>query len=288
MSITSVKEIWNGRDGEAATSPAAIMYSRVFRVETNDRYDEAATIMASGLIPQIGDVYPRDVRATCRRVRPRNEGFSPYVWIVNCSYSTHQSSEPADNPLNDPVRITWATETYTEVLTEDRDGNAIVNSAGDMFVEGGVEEQNEFVVARINKNVSAVPTWIYQYRRSINSGAISIGGLSVAAEKARMRRISLSDVQERNDIQYYVFGMEIAISDDGWDKNILDRGMHEKDPATGKKKRIKNPADMTDVSQPVLLDGNGQQLPDPETNTAVFLTYKTLYLKDYSVLPGIS
>ena len=151
MSITSVKEIWQGRDGEAATNPAAILYSRVFSVQTDDRYDNAYDIMSSGLVPQIGNTFPDDVRATCRRVRPTNEGFSPYVWLVHCFYSTEQSTEPSDNPLNDRAKIVWGTEAYSTVLTEDRDGNAVVNSAGDPFVEGGLEEQEEYVVARITK-----------------------------------------------------------------------------------------------------------------------------------------
>jgi hypothetical protein len=290
MSITSVKEIWQGRDGEASSSPAAILYSRVFRVRTDDRFTEAFSIMSSASIPQIGSTYPNDIRATCRRVRPTNEGFSPYIWIVHCSYSTEQSTQPSDNPLNDPVRITWGTESYSNVLMEDRDGNAIVNSAGDPFHEGGVEEQEEYAVARITKNVSSVPSWIWQYRRSTNNSGITIDGLSVGTEVARMRRISLSDVQIRNDIAFRVFGMEIALNEDKWTHKVLDRGFNELHPATGdrKKRRIKNAADMTDVTSPVLLNGSGTKLVNPETATPVFLEFETLFPMDYSVLPGIS
>ncbi len=287
MTITS-KEIWRGRDGEADASQGAILYSRIFRVVTTDRYTEAYTIMASGLVPQPGDAYPYDTRATCRRVRPVNETFSPYVWIVTCSYSTQQSTAKADNPLNDRTKITWGSQDITTVLTKDRDGKGIVNSAGDLFVEGGVEEQDEMVVARITKNVAAVPDWIYQYRRSVNDSTINVGGLSIAPEKARFLHPTVSDVQTRNDIDYYIFGYELAIRDDGWIHEVLDRGFHKKDPVTKKLSRITNPKDMTDVSTPVLLNGSGQPLADPNKDDAVFLTFFTLNAMNYSVLPGIT
>jgi len=135
MAVSSVKEIWRGRDGDDSSSPSVRIHSRVFRVVTDDPYDDAEDIYASGLLPAIGAAHPNNASATCRRRRGRNESFSPKVWIFVCSYSTEQRFEPTDNPLNDPADIQWETQQFQKVITEDRNGDAIVNSAGQPFRE---------------------------------------------------------------------------------------------------------------------------------------------------------
>ena len=79
----------------------------------------------------IGTPFAQDAGAWCQSVVPRQESFSPFVWVVNCSFSSKRESNP--DPTADPVDFEWDSEEFKEVAAFDRDNKAILNSAGDYF-----------------------------------------------------------------------------------------------------------------------------------------------------------
>lgn len=279
MSVISVREIWSGRDGD--DDGKIRRYSRHFRVVTNDQYDTAAVVIGSVGI-QRGDVFPDDFGAWCQTANARNESFSPKIWLVTFNYSSEREIQP--NPLNDPAKITWSGEPFQRPLIVDRNGDGVVNSAGDPFDPPIMRDDNR-PVAHVTKNVASVPVWVLNYRDVVNSDAFTLDGLAVAAGKAKIKWINVGDWQERNNIRYRTLTFDVHLNKDGWNFQPLDMGYREIDPGDATKRITIKDNEGKQVTQPYLLDGSGAQLSDPSPTTAVFLDFEGYEELPFSVLP---
>jgi hypothetical protein len=237
-----------------------------------------------------------------RAANPHSEG--KLSWRVTCEYSS-EWGEISDNPLDDPAVTDWGVETFTRPVWVDRDGNAIVNSAGDPF-DPPAEMDDFRIVSRTRKNVSAVPTWIYSFQNAINSSSFTLDGVTVPAGTAKMTGIELGEWQERDSVAYRVLVMEMhhrgensggagsgsgSTTDPGsefepWDITLLDAGMREVTPGSGGELRnIINAGDNSEVSSPVPLDGSGSALADPTPANAVYLSFSVYAERDFNYLP---
>jgi len=290
MSVISFDEIHNGRDGEdqlSSDGKQISRYTRVFRAATNDATDEAATILIVAACPNVGALYPGDPRAYCQRVQPRNESFSKLVWIVTCSYSTER--ELAENPLDDPAKISWSTSQYTRPYFKHAAGpnkdEMIQNTAGYYF-DPPVEGDDARWGANVQKNVAAVPGWIGQYKHAINDAAFTLDGYPVGVRMAKISGIDISEPQERNDIAFRVLSMRIDLNEDTWIKLVLNDGFYEVDP-NDPTKRIQitdNLGSKTTESWP--LDEDGHKITNPMPSNAICVDcylYRELSFVD---LPG--
>ena len=299
MSVVSFKEIHNGRDSEESTSKewGIRRYTRVFRVRTNANTDEGSVILAYADCPKRGDAYPYDADAYCRRVRAHNDDNSKIMWIVTCVYST--GDELSDDPLDDPAKIEWNTEPRQKVFWKDRDGNAILNSAGDYY-DPPVEGDDSRWVATVTKNLAAVPAWVLTYKDATNSDGFTLDGVSIAVGVAKLSRIRISGWQERNDIAFRVVTMAIALDENGWAAVLLDQGFRELDGCGGggsgsgsgsgnggcDEGRVHIMDKNGDpVVSPVPLDGSGCAIDCPTPATAVFRTHHIHKVMAFSTLP---
>lgn len=308
MGVTSIKEIHSGRDGaeELGRDDQEVRrYTRVFRVTTGSNYDGWYVISGSPSLPVIGAVYPSDPEAYCRRRRGRNESFSKQVWIVTCAYSTEKELE--ENPLNEPAEIEWDTEQFQRPYVKDKDGEGIVNSAGDAF-DPAVDGDDSRWMATVQKNVAAVPTWLLEYRDAVNEdevtkdnpeGTFEFDGLTIYPNEAKMQAIRISKWQERNDVNYRVLTMRIQFKYDerqhgvaeddavfkGWSRQTLDIGLRRKDPDDATK-RIKCLDDEgREATSPMRLDGAGAQQADPTPANAKYITDDIYQRQPFAVLP---
>ena len=303
MAIVSFDEIHKGRasSDEVRKDSGTRRYTRAWQIRTNANTDDATTIYAHGSCPKLGDAHPNDASAYCRRRRARNEEFSKIVWKLTCEYST--GSELDDNPLDDPAEISWETDSRQRAFWKDRDGNAILNSAGDYY-DPPIQGDDSRWTATVKKNVAAVPAWLLNYRDVTNSDQFTLDGLTIAVGEAKMSRIRISKWQERNEIAYRVLTMTIALNGDGWEKDVLDQGFRERDPcatscgsagsgsASGSgsgacdvgRRHILD-ANCDPVVSPVPLDGNGCAIACPTPENAVFRTHHIYKTKAFSSLP---
>ncbi len=289
MSIVKFDEIHNGREGgdELTSGGKQISrYSRVFRANTDDPFDNAATVLAYVDCPRVGHLYPDDPRAFCQRVRPRNESFSKLVWIVTAGYSTER--EISENPLNDPAEIDWNTAFYTRIATYQRAGpnagNAIVNAAYDPF-DPAVEADDSRWGANVKKNVPGVPAWMGYYGRdggAVNSDAFQLDGYAIGIRMAKISGITISGWQERNGIAYKVLTMRIDLDAGTWITQILNDGMRTR---AGTKCKD---ADGQPVTEPALLLSSGAQAAFPATLAQInYIDAYKYYELPFSVLPLI-
>jgi hypothetical protein len=285
MAVVSVSEIWEGRD--ASLDRESRDYSRVFRVVTDSRYDSGYLVAAAvGVV--VGSPHPHDPGSVCQRVRPTQQSFSPYVWLVTCSYSSKKQVE--DNPLNDPIEYEWDTESFSRPAIVDRNGNAILNSAGDPFFEP-IEVDHAYDVVRISANVASVPVWFLGVKNRVNASQCTIDGVQIAARCARIKSTRVGKVQSRNEITYRQIQIEILCRSAPWNEVVLDAGFREladadEDEPAGKHRAITD-ADGSEPKHPVPLDGEGKKLVDPTPLTARFLAFEVYAETNFSALPGV-
>ena len=196
MAVTWARKIWDGREGGGDLS-GSITHTQLYRVRTDNRFDDQVTVLQAAALPFLGQPYPNDPSSYCNSLRARNEGASPYFWTVTATYSNER--EASDSPLDDPIEYQWATEQFQEVADTDRNGQGIVNSAGDPF-DPPIMRDNSRRTVTITSNEAFVPTWILSYQDAVNSDAINVDGLSVSAGQAKCQQVSVSPIRQRNDV----------------------------------------------------------------------------------------
>lgn len=290
MSVISIHEIWKGRDADGSVDDTR--YTRVFRIWTNNPADDGAVVGSAlatapwNIYP--GRVYPTDSRAFCIGCRPNND-LGACGWIAAATYSTKR--ELAQEPQNDPIEISWDEEDIEVPVIKDRDGHAVLNSAGDP-PDPPVMASDSILVAKIELHVAAVPAYLRAYRKSINSTAFKIDGLTVNAKHGRVRRMSLGKQKFRGSYPFRDVSIELAITDndeDDWELRFLDAGFRKAVLVSGttyRMEKITN-ADKTEPTLPVPLDGNGLPLADPTPETCIYNEVKYYRLKNFvSNIPG--
>jgi hypothetical protein len=218
MSILTVSEIHDGRDGSVDAVGGEISYTRVFRVITDSNYDEAAAVLADPRLPAVGSVYPFDPQCWLQKIAPRNESYSKKFWIVTCTYATTKEGDGGtlgggdhDNPLLEWPKIGFASEGYEYAVFKDRHGTAILNTAGDPFNPPVMIEQYRQVWT-IKKNISHPDYAGWNALGTLNDAAVTFQGNQggISAQMGLCKSIQCSDWQVRNKIYYYTVTIVIV------------------------------------------------------------------------------
>jgi len=296
MTVVSVVELFEDRGGASTIGFAQTVrtYKRAFLVKTNNKYDDVVTAGQATNVPREGDKYPSDSGAWCRTITVDQFAGST-VWKVTCDYSSE--FEITTNPLTDPAVITWSAEQFQRPTWLDRDGYAILNSAGRFFDTLPTVDDSRFV-ASVQKNVGVVPAWVANYQDAVNEAQFTVDGITVAAELAKLNGLKIGNWQERSGVPYRSLSFDIHLRREGWDLSILDQGKVRKGTPTPGSTLVGGAYEVpardypaidegtgTNSSEPVLLNGSGQQLKTPTPATAVFLDFGYYQLKDFNVLP---
>lgn len=276
MAVTYVGE--SPADSRAMNDLGVRSYTRGFWLTTSSRSDGAYAVGSHGSLPRIGDVHNEDSSAYCRRLTvERSAGWR--LWKVVAEYSSE--FELNTTPTSDPAIITWNTEQFQKVAYTDKNGDAILNSAGDWFDPPAMIDDSRRIVT-VQKNLASVPSWILSYQDAVNNDTFSVGGFSVAIGQAKMQSIAVSKVQSRNSITFYQMTFTMHLQKNGWLLSILDAGFRFKSGTS--RYNIVN-TDFTLPTTPVPLDGSGDVLDNPTPATAVFRDFTVYETKAFSSLP---
>ena len=286
MTIQSVNLVWTG-DSFDDDIEGGRGYQSLYRVISDDPNELASAVRA--VIPLLGTPYPDDFRAYCTKRSGRRIDETRLVWEVTVDYE-FKIDEPQSTPLAEPVKFRWASGIYTKAVIKDKDGNAIVNSAGDYFDPPPEIEDVRWTV-NIQANLSSIPLAILSYAGAINSDPYTIDGVPVESGKSRIIGLDIGDVQEKDDIKFRTVTMVIEFREEGFKLSELDQGY--------RRKTTDDPPKLVDIliedeeggrnrpSAPMLLDGNGEVLSDPTPETAVFMEFDVYPEFDFTTLPGI-
>lgn len=322
MTVTTVEPINDYRSGREIFNPSDYTSEKTsrqaWRVTTDSDTDSphdilgiAGTAVGGVTLPLIGTAHEDDANSKCidRQCNPESHG-QKHHWIYIADYSNKYDID--ENPLDDPAKTEWSTETFQTPVWETIDGKSIVNSAGDPF-DPPFEKDDSRWTSVTRKNVAdKVPDWMFAYPDVVNSDAYTIDGLNVGAGLAKISAIHLSETQTRNDIDYRVVTVTIHYrtenqgtgsgsgsygsgsgSDDiePWHANILDAGMREIDDQGSStcpgRKIILNHCDKLPVTEPVPLDGEGHALQEPTLDNAEWLQFQVYHEKAFSAIEAI-
>lgn len=291
MAVVSIQEIWRGRGGDFGADESTL--TRVLRIWTNNGADDENVVMAALALPPWniwpGAAHPNNSNAFCTGCRPNND-LGNRGWIAPVTYSTKKEMTQA--PENDPIEISWDEEDIDVPVVKDRDGKAVLNSAGDP-PDPPVMAPDSILIAKIELNAAAIPAYVKAYRKSINSDAFEIEGLLVNAKHARVRRMSLGKQKYRGSLPYRNISIELAITDndeDDWEIRFLDAGYRRKvsdggSPPAYTMEKIVN-SDGTEPTAPVPLD-TGQPIVDPTPDNVNFVEVGYYRLKPFiGNIPG--
>lgn len=294
MTVTYIGETGRGRGAE--NNQGEKTYTRTFILKTSSQSDGPGAVGSHGSLPVIGNTHPEDGNAYCSSIRVDNTW--PWKgWTVTCTYTNNRVLHPTD-PEQDEILISFQSEIYQEVVTVDINGDAVLNSAGDFFVEAPMRDAAR-LIATVQVNLTSVPAWILSYQNAINNSAITIGGLAVGQYKAKMQNIRVSERKYRGSTAYYELTFDVHLNKDTWIYRPVDNGLRylatipnestsDSDDTIVALKNIVNPGDQQEVTTPVLLDGNGGIVTDPTPANAVYLEYHIYPELDFTALPGIT
>ena len=259
-------------------------YQRQWEVRTTDKNDRENIVSTAPGLPAYGELHPAPIAvdAWAKTIAYAPVTGSAIAWIVTVTYTSER--ELNENPTTDEVLISWSSEIYPELVNIDRNGAAIVNSAGDYFIDPVPTRDGIHLIAKIRANVGAVPSWLINYQNAVNNDEITIGGLLIGVGLARVQRIEVGERQKRGNVTFYPLSFEVHIHKDGWRLRPLDAGFRKLDGT----KRVQIGDKLgSEPTTPVPLNGGGQPLEDPGPTTAVFGNFKIYDELDLTALPGI-
>jgi hypothetical protein len=205
-------------------------------------------------------------------------------WIVTAEYSSER--ELTENPTSEPAAITWTSEQFQKRAVIDKNGHAIVNSAGDPFDPPLMMDDSRRVVTII-KNLAVVPSWILTYQDAVNISSFTVDGITIGAGYAKVQSVTVGEKQKRNGTAFRVVTLVMHLQKTGWAITHEDVGFREIGSASGYADRINilNTGDDERPTAPVPLDGAGAQQSDPVASSIVIRSFDVYEQKDFTVLP---
>lgn len=264
--ILTVRRL-TSREGDANENGIRT-YSTDYLVETNSAAEPEASVGSAAGLPGVGSPHPSDPTARCNglKLKQRDSPFS-HLWDVTATYTNEPMSPAAvaalsptpTNPLTAPSKVSFRSKHHEVPFTEDRDGDPVVNSAGDAFEPPGNKDATRWTI-HIVKNYTAIPSTLGDYQDKVNDGAVVLGGLSVPDECAKINVDGINPVIS-NGVSYVEVSFVIEVRFEGWGQTYIQQGFNEKvgTPGVRKKCYIKG----VEVTNPVPLDATGAMIVDP-------------------------
>lgn len=270
MAIVSTVEMLGMRTGSIDASWRR-SYRRAWRVTTDSVYTGALAIRQAipvslgkryEMVDDGGVVVEHDNFAFAIKIDVAIEGGAEddLSWVVTVDYGAYDPTQFPENPLNQPIKISWGLNRFERVVEEtieDKDGNtqAILNSAGDYFDPPVTCDDSRPTLRIIRNEKSFDAKYADAWKDTLNKKTFF--GFDPGTVKMTMPTGDL----EYNPVCgfFYPVTYEFEINPDGWRKKILDQGMRTADANTGDISPCVD-KDGNPVTTPVLLDGSGGQL----------------------------
>mgnify|MGYP000389167234 CR=1 FL=1 len=290
MAIEYVAEVVlsRGRKRKEKALPFVKTYHRKFVVKSTILTETETVILGAAGIPAMADSHPDDSFAICVGRQAVQNPKDHLLWMVTCDYSTDWTPpESETDPTNFRDKVTIGTTFYELPFYEDAiTGEGIMNTAGDPF-DPPLMREVAVTTFRIVKNVGSIPSWLLSMRNTINDADITIRGVSIAKNLARLRAVEISDELYKNAILYYQVDLEIEVDELGHGAYVLNDGLNELydgyGGTPGDKRPIMDTGEMIQTPAPLALDGSRipvTDLPD----SAIILQFQRYPEADFSVL----
>jgi hypothetical protein len=286
--VGTAEELWGAR--EASFDGGIWTRTRAFLVKTDYKYDSDDVARTALGLPAYAEAHPADATCYATTLSAKQKDETPFAWVITVGYSSER--ELNEDPEADEVLVSWSSEIYQEPVFEDVNGAAIMNSAGDYFIDPTPTREAAHLIAKIRVNVASVPAWVLSYQNAVNNSAITIGGLAIGTGLAKMQRLDIGERQLRGTSPFYEVSFEIHIHNEGWRLTPLDAGFRYLVSGLPVQIKIDDTGAISttgdEPTTPIPLDGTGQVLTGPTPGTAVFADFQVYPELDFTALPGIT
>jgi len=313
MSVTLIRELMDTGGGNETGGKRS--HTRLFRILTDDPYDNTATIFANrdvgpDILPKANDSFPGDVAAKCKNVAIRRIG--PEEWEATCPYEYVGdtvnmgagifTSVPWELPPYNISTSSFAVnramrKAYKEDDTDAREtpSVAILDSAGYPF-DPPLTYLKYFAKVKFTYNLQTFNLdWQLDYPDTVNKTPLAVLDISVPKKCALIQSLNANRVvvkSETDEYHYWAVDVELAISRDGFHEEPANIGFHFLEGGIAYAIRRKlgvlgkwllangkpDPAS-EQITDPVPLNANGGIATIPSGGTVPEPSYKKFYVK---------
>lgn len=284
MAVTSVDEI-KGRRRSSQDSLWRRTYTRVYRVQTDDPSTDALTVRTASGLPSIGNTYSvgsvHDYGAFVQSIEASEETEDGKSWIVTVEYGPYDAGQFPSNPVQWPLRVSFSQQKYELAVGQDRNGNAILNSAKDPYKDPVTIDQSRTIITAVrNEPIASFDlTLAESYYDKVNSATWN--GFTARTVKLDSITTSQPQYDSNNQIYYFEVTYTFAVKRDKWNSKILDSGFNELDSSSPARQQPVRDAQGQPVTEAVPLDGSGHRLAT--SGSPVFTEYEIYDQADFSV-----
>lgn len=242
-------------------------YSIFWHVETDGvTYGPDAALFCPGLptpgaslnIGNCVDPYAYYQRKGSARLKKREARRT--TWVVQTDFSTRPvrrcETSKYENPLLEPHKVRGAGDSFQREAIVDKDGNALLNSAGQRFKGPTVQIEDGWNTLEVEQNVAWInPAVLGTYRYAVNNATF----WGFAARTLKVRKLDWIRVLYGTCSYYFTVTTSFQVNPDTWDLHLLDEGDMVKVPGTAPAK-YRRAKDWQEENVHVLLDGSGNAL----------------------------
>lgn len=220
-------------------------------------------------ITTIGDLYHElDAGSFCIALRPKVFTSDGANWKVSIEYGPWDP-RTEENPLEKKLEMDWDWVEFEKIADVDRNGKAVVNSAGDYFDPPVVMDDSRPILRIVRNEPVFSMLYASNYKDSINSlpwygyPKYSVKCNSITAKLQYSMNIP------GDNKWYWTVTYQFHLNPDLWEKKVLDQGLRQ----TGGIPIIKGGIPAT---SPVLLDGHGSP-----GSAGTYLTFGIYKVRDF-------
>lgn len=272
MSVVQIKTRARGTRARAS-SDGQRQYGLSFTVVTNDLNDGPQTVGAAlGLEPfdeySFGNDF--DPLAHAKDIEIRRSTDSPYVWEVDVDFDTHVEDWD-ENPLNRPTVIDYHFVQFQRPCWQDVNLQGVVNSAGRYFDPPPEIDDSRLVITMTRNEPIFNTALAIAYQDAVNSDP----WFGFTTGQVKVNNIT-GTFRKESGQSFYEVVYEFQVRYEGWQLSILDQGLYQKGSGSKGTPCMDDQTPSQPVTEPVPLDGSGNQLSNPSFSNVVFKTF-TVY-----------
>lgn len=253
---------------------------RVYRYDYDVIVDSMTTpeseVLAAPGLPQQWDEHPSDSTVIVMQRSARRSRGDALVWRVQIQYSEPRGDPltVSQSPLLRPVQFAYDFMEFQEVMSEDADGTAVLNSAGVPF-DPPVMQDKAHLVVRVSRNEATYNVAL----KTLYSFAVNDDTFWGVPANTLLCRPIRATWQREQGYSYWAVNYEIVYNPDTWSVRLLDAGWQELDDGALK---TMIDADGNAYNTAQLLDGSGGKLE--VGGTPVYKTFKRGVERDFALL----
>lgn len=229
-----------------------------------------ADLLADNAALNLGAAHPSISGAAVKNFVPESMSSRDNLWRVRVTY-TWPEHDASIAPHLRPARITTHSETVLVPTLTWANGDPIINTAGGLIM--GVERPVNHWIFHIEKNVLAVPSWTLTYANAVNSDAVVVRGLNVAAHYLLLQNLDIgADEQEvvGGTLHTYIpVAFDLIYNPLDWKTRLFNMGLYQID-GTDRVPCID--ANGEKATEPMFLKANGEmEVYPPSVSEAAFI-----------------